>query len=108
MQPSQVQSNAAASWSSLEKYCVAELLLERQEYQASMNAYRASLAGDRDPAWTKVWSLIQMGKIFDATNQRERAVAQYKLAIATGDNTDGAMDQARALLERPFVWVGND
>ena len=73
-----------------------------------MNAYRASLAGDRDPTWTKVWSLIQMGKIFDATNQRERAVAQYKLAIATGDNTDGAMDQARALLERPFVWVGND
>jgi tetratricopeptide (TPR) repeat protein len=106
-EPALAQRNVAPSRSSLEKYCIGELLLDRQEYQASMKAYRDSLAGDRDAAWTKVWSLIQMGKIFDATNQRKRAVAQYKLAMETGDNTDGAMDQARALLERPFVWPGN-
>jgi len=92
--------------SSLANYCLAEFLLEKHEYQASVNAYRDSLAGDGKPGWTKVWSDIQIGKIFDITNQRERAVAQYQLAIQTGDNTDGAMNQARELVEHPFKWPG--
>ena len=93
--------------SSLTRYCIAEFLLEKHAYQASVNAYRDSLAGDGDPAWTKAWSHIQIGKIFDITRQRERAVAQYQLAIETGDNTDGAVNQARELLEHPFKWPGN-
>jgi tetratricopeptide (TPR) repeat protein len=97
----------SAPRSSLAKYCIAESLLEKRAYQASVNAYRASLAGDGDPTWTKVWSLIQIGKVFDVTGQRERAVAQYQSAIQTGDNTDGAVDQARELLAYPFEWPGN-
>ena len=93
--------------SSLAKYCIAEFLLEKHAYQASVNAYRDSLAGDGIPDWTKAWSHIQMGKIFDITSQRERAVAQYQLALQTGDDTDGAIDQARELLERPFEWPAN-
>ena len=93
--------------SSLAKYCIAEFLLEKHAYQASVNAYRDSLAGDGNPVWTKVWSHIQIGKIFDVTGQRERAVAQYQLAIETGDNTDGAINQARELLEHPFEWPAN-
>jgi hypothetical protein len=93
--------------SSLEKYCIAEFLLEERAYQASVNAYRDSLAGDGNPVWTKVWSQIQIGKIFDVTRQRERAVAQYQLAIQTSDNTDGAINQARELLEHPFEWPAN-
>ena len=92
--------------SSLAKYCIAEFLLEKHAYQASVNAYRDSLAGDGNPAWTKVWSDIQIGKIFDVTGQRKRAVAQYQLAIQTGDNTDGAINRARELLEHPFEWPG--
>jgi hypothetical protein len=94
-------------WSSLARYCSAESLLEKHNYQASVNAYRDSLAGDGNPVWTKVWSHIQIGKIFDVTGQRERAVAQYQLAIQTGDNTDGATNQARKLLEHPFEWLAN-
>jgi hypothetical protein len=93
--------------SSLAEYCVAEFLLEEHAYQASVNAYRDSLAADGDPVWTKVWSHIQIGKIFDITSQRARAVAQYQLAIQTGDNTDGAINQARELLEHPFEWPAN-
>ena len=93
--------------SSLTKYCIAEFLLEKHAYQASVNAYRDSLAGDGNPVWTKAWSHIQIGKIFDITSQRERAVAQYQLAIQTGDNTDGAINQARELLEHPFEWPAN-
>lgn len=90
--------------SSQASYCMAELLFQQREYQASVNAFRDSLRGDGYPEWTKVWSLIQIGKIFDITRQRERAVAQYQLAIQSGDNTDGAMSQARELLEHPFEW----
>ena len=90
--------------SSLARYCIAEFLLEKHSYQASVDAYRDSLAVDGNPVWTKAWSHIQIGKIFDLTRQRERAVAQYQLAIETGDNTDGAINQARELLEHPFEW----
>ena len=93
--------------SSLARYCIAEFLLEKHAYQASVDAYRDSLAGDGNPVWTKAWSHIQIGKIFDITRQRERAVAQYQLAIETGDNTDGAVNQARELLEHPFEWPAN-
>jgi tetratricopeptide (TPR) repeat protein len=93
--------------SSLAKYCIAEFLLEKHAYQASVNAYRDSLAGDGNPVWTKAWSHIQIGKIFDITSQRERAIAEYQLAIQTGDDTDGAIDQARELMEHPFEWPAN-
>jgi tetratricopeptide (TPR) repeat protein len=89
---------------SVTSYCLAELLLQRREYQASVNAFRDALRGDGYPEWTKVWSHIQIGKIFDITRQRERAVAQYQLAIQSNDNTEGAIDQARELLEHPFQW----
>jgi hypothetical protein len=97
----------STSRSSLAMYCIAESLLEKHDYQASVNAYRDSLAGDGNPVWTNVWDHIQIGKIFDITSQRERAVAQYRLAIETGDNTDGAIKQARELLEHPFEWPAN-
>lgn len=93
--------------SSLAAYCMAELLLQKRNYQASVNAYRDSLARDGNPIWTKVWSHIQIGKVFDVTRQRERAVREYQLAIQTGDNTDGAIDQARELLQYPFEWSAN-
>lgn len=93
--------------SSLASYCIAELHLQQREYQASVNAFRDALRGDGDPAWTKVWSHIQIGKIFDITEQRKRAVAEYQLATQTGDDNDGAVDQARELLEHPFEWPAN-
>ena len=35
-----------------------------------------------------------LGKIFDTTGQRERAVNEYRQAIQTGDPTQGALDEA--------------
>jgi tetratricopeptide (TPR) repeat protein len=93
--------------SSLARYCIAEFLLEKHNYQTSVNAYRDSLAGDGNPVWTKVWSHVQIGKVFDITGQRERAVREYQLAIQTGDNTDGAINQALELLEHAFEWPAN-
>ena len=48
--------------------------------------------------WTEVWSHIQLGKIFDITGQRERALSEYRQALQTNDNTQGALDEARGYL----------
>ena len=39
-----------------------------------MNQFREALNGDLKPSWIIVWSHVNMGKIFDATGQRERAL----------------------------------
>jgi len=88
--------------SSLAHYRVAEVFFQQKNYQASANAYRDALNGDGDPRWTEVWSHIQLGKIFDITGQRERATNEYRQALQTNDNTQGALDEARKYLQKPF------
>ncbi|HEY1263289.1 MAG TPA: M1 family aminopeptidase [Terriglobales bacterium] len=88
--------------SSLAHYRIAEVFFLQHNYQASANAYRESLNGDGEPRWTEVWSHIQLGKIFDITGQRERATNEYRQAIQTNDNTQGAMDEARRYLQKAY------
>ncbi len=88
--------------SSLAHYRIAEVFFQQRNYQASANAYRECLNGDGDPRWTEVWSHVQLGKIFDVTGQRERASNEYRQALQTNDNTQGAMDEARKYLQSPF------
>jgi hypothetical protein len=88
--------------SSLAHYRVAEVFFLQHNYQASANAYRDCLNGDGEPRWTEVWSHIQLGKIFDLTGQRERATNEYRQAIQTNDNTQGALDEARRYLQKAY------
>jgi aminopeptidase N len=88
--------------SSLAHYRVAEVFFQQHNYQASANAYREALNGDGEPRWTEVWSHISLGKIFDITGQRERATNEYRQAIQTNDNTQGALDEARRYLSKPY------
>ncbi|HWA93583.1 MAG TPA: M1 family aminopeptidase [Terracidiphilus sp.] len=88
--------------SSLASYRIGEVLFTQRNFQASVNAYRDALNGDDEPSWTEVWSHIQIGKIFDITGQRDRAVNEYRLAIQTNDNTQGAINEARMLLQKPY------
>jgi aminopeptidase N len=89
--------------SSLAGYRIGELLFQQRNYQASVNAYREALRGDAEPRWTEVWSHIQIGKIFDLTGQRDRAVTEYRLAVQTNDNTQGAINEARLRLQKPYT-----
>ncbi len=89
-------------YSSLAHYRVGEVFLLQNNYQSGANEFRESLNGDQEPEWTLVWSHINLGKIFDVTGQRERAVNEYQLAIRTRDNTQGAQDEARKYLENPY------
>jgi tetratricopeptide (TPR) repeat protein len=88
--------------SSLAHYRIAEVFFLQRNYQASANAYRESLNGDGEPRWTEVWSHLQLGKIFDITGQRERAVNEYRQAIQTNDNTQGAIDESRRYMQKPY------
>ena len=89
-------------YSSLAHYRVGEVFLLQNNYQSGANEFRESLNGDQEPEWTMVWAHINLGKIFDVTGQRERAVNEYQLATRTRDNTQGAQDEARKYLENPY------
>jgi aminopeptidase N len=99
--------NANAN-SSLASYRIGELLFTQRNYQAAVNAYRDALRGDDEPKWTEVWSHIALGKIFDVTGQRDRAVNEYRQAVQTNDNTQGAVNEARKYLEGPYKRPDTD
>ncbi len=88
--------------SSLAHYRVGEVFFLQNNYQSAANEFREALNGDLEPKWTEVWSRINLGKIFDITGQRERAVNEYNLAIRTKDNTQGAQEEAARYLKLPF------
>jgi Tfp pilus assembly protein PilF len=88
--------------SSLANYRIAEVYFLQNNYQQAANSFREVLAGDLDPKWTEVWSHINLGKIFDITGQRERAVNEYNLAIRTKDDTQGAQEEAGKYLKTPY------
>jgi tetratricopeptide (TPR) repeat protein len=88
--------------SSLAHYRIAEIFFIQRNYQSSANAYRESINGDGEPRWTEVWSHIQLGKIFDVTGQRERAINEYRQAVQTNDNTFGALEEARKYQQKAY------
>ncbi|MGE0405314.1 MAG: M1 family aminopeptidase [Candidatus Korobacteraceae bacterium] len=88
--------------SSLAHYRIAEVFFLQRNYQAAANAYREAISGDGEPRWTEVWGHIQLGKIFDITGQRDRATNEYRQALQTQDNTQGALDEARKYLQEPY------
>jgi tetratricopeptide (TPR) repeat protein len=88
--------------SSLAHYRIAEIFFLQKNYQSSANSYRSAINGDGEPRWTEVWSHIQLGKIFDVTGQRERAINEYRQAVQTNDDTFGALEEARKYLQKAY------
>jgi tetratricopeptide (TPR) repeat protein len=88
--------------SALAAYRIGEIFFMQRNYQSAANSFRDALRGDGDPKWVEVWSHIELGRIFDLTGQRDRAVNEYRLAVQTNDNTQGAVNEARALMQKPY------
>ncbi len=88
--------------SSLAHYRIAEVFFNQGNYQSAANSFRSAISGDQEPRWTEVWSHINLGKIFDITDQRDRAVNEYQQAIRTKDNTQGALEEANKYLQSPY------
>jgi tetratricopeptide (TPR) repeat protein len=94
--------------SSLANYRIGEIFFNQRNYQSAANSFRDALRGDGEPRWTEVWGHIWLGRIFDVTGQRERAVNEYRLAIQTNDNTQGAVNEARNLMTHPYTRERTD
>jgi aminopeptidase N len=94
--------------SSLAAYRIGEVFFMQRNYQSAANSFRDALRGDGDPKWVEVWSHIELGRIFDITGQRDRAVNEYRLAVQTNDNTQGAVNEARALMQKPYKRDSTD
>lgn len=88
--------------SSLAHYRLAEVYFLQQTWQSAINEFREALNGDLDPKWTEVWAHINMGRIYDISGSRDRAVNEYNLAIRTKDDTQGAQAEAAKLLKTPY------
>ena len=89
-------------FSSFAHYRTGEVFFLQSNFQSAANEFREALNGDQEPPWVEVWSHINLGKIFDITGQRERAVNEYQLAIRTRDNTQNAQDVASQFLANPY------
>ena len=88
--------------SSLAHYRIAEVFFQQGNLQSSLNSYRSALDGDLQPKWTEVWSHINLGKVFDATDSRDRAVNEYRLVLRTKDNTQGALEEAQKYINQKY------
>ncbi|MBI2679631.1 MAG: peptidase M1 [Candidatus Solibacter usitatus] len=88
--------------SSLAHFRIAEVFFLQNNYQSAANEFREALNGDIEPRWTEVWAHINLGRIFDITGQRERAVNEYTLAQRTKDNTQAAQDEVAKYIKTPY------
>ncbi len=88
--------------SSLAHFRIGEVLFRLRNYSAAAESLRTALDGDLQPKWVEVWSYLTLGKIFDATGQRDRALREYQRALQTNDNTQGALDLANQYVQKPY------
>jgi aminopeptidase N len=88
--------------SSLAHFRMGEAMFFQKNYQAAANAFRNALDGNLEPKWVEVWAHIYLGKIFDLTGQRERAINEYSRALELNDNTGGAQQEAQKYIQQPY------
>ena len=81
---------------------LAECFYSVKDRLDAANEFRRALTGDLQPSWIVVWSHVNLGKIFDVTGQRERALNEYRLAEETKDNTRGAQDEVAKYQQSPY------
>ncbi len=89
---------------SLADFRIGEAFFYQKNYSTAADGFRNSLDGDLDPSyrWVEVWSHIYLGKIFDVTGSRERAINEYQKAEELKDNTGGAQQEAEKYMKVPF------
>ncbi len=76
----------------------------QKNYTAAANSFRSALGGETDltTKWVVCWSHVYMGKIYDVTGQRERAVNEYRQAKTCKDNTSGVQQEADKYISQAY------
>ena len=83
-------------------YNLGLLYMRQANSQKAIDAFSQALAGDLDPRWLEVWSLIYRGNAYDALGARDRAVAEYDKAIEVGTDYDGSQAAAQKYRAEPY------
>jgi tetratricopeptide (TPR) repeat protein len=88
---------------------MAEAQFKLGNLQDALNTLTKAAVGDLQPMWIKVWTYVNLGKIFDIRGQRFRAIPMYQGAVDTGDDSFGAQAEAKKCLNKPceehrIVW----
>src|ERR1051325_6792254 len=91
-----------SSRSSLAWYNLGLLYMEQRNWSKARDAFTEALNGDLQPSWLEGWSYLKKGNPWDATDNRERAVAEYTKAKETGNNYNGAQQAAEKYLGQPY------
>ena len=87
---------------SLAHFRLGQIYFRLHNYNAAAEEMRAALDGNLQPKWIEVWAHLTLGKIFDATGQRDRALNEYQRALQTKDDTQGAIEQAKQYIQKPY------
>jgi tetratricopeptide (TPR) repeat protein len=93
----------------LAEFRMGEAFFYQKNYAAAAQSFRDALEGstDSNTRWTEVWSHIYLGRIYDMSNDRTRAVDQYSKAKQTGDDTGGAQAEAEKSLKKAYSETGS-
>jgi tetratricopeptide (TPR) repeat protein len=88
----------------LATFRIGEAFFYQKNYSAAANAFRDAMDSDLDlnTKWVEVWSHVYLGKIYDISGDRARAVNEYSKAEQTNDNTGGAQDEVKKYLAQAY------
>ena len=88
--------------SSLAHYRLGEIYFKLRNYNATIEEMRRVIDGDLQPKWVEVWAHLTIGKVFDVTGQRDRALNEYQRALQTNNNAQGALDEANKYIQHAY------
>ena len=88
--------------SSVATYRLGEVFFQQHSYSNAANSFREALNGDLEPEWVETWTHIYLGKIYDILGQRERAKSEYRKAVNSKINFNGAQAEATKYLNEAY------
>ena len=91
--------NPRSSWA---WYNLGLLYKEQRNWSKAIDSFTQSLGGDLDPSWLEVWCYIYKGNAYDASGNRDRAIAEYNKAKDNGSNYNGAQKAVEKYLGEPY------
>ncbi|WP_229669071.1 tetratricopeptide repeat protein [Edaphobacter acidisoli] len=86
-------------------YLMARLDLMQSEPEAAVKDFQATIAASKDPR-TLAWSHIYLGRLYDVLPDREKALAEYRAALAVRDSQPDTKAAAEQGLKQPFSPPG--
>jgi tetratricopeptide (TPR) repeat protein len=83
-------------------YGLARIAVLQREPEIAEKLFRRTLELDPDPE-VRGWSLVYLGRLFDAEGEREQATVNYKAALAVEGVSPGARQAAEKGLKESFT-----